>query len=637
MKRGSNFLARFLEKKKLKQAQITVFVIIAIILVAGIVGYFIVRNVIQSGAMIDSDLAPAYDYYLSCVEDSVLRGAGILGSQAGYINLPDFESGSEYAPFSSELDFMGQGVPYWYYISGNGVVKEQVPTISEMEEEMNDFLAGELKMCDFTVFRNQGYSVSLGDAAVNTKIQDNKISARISQSVEIIKTGEDGEDKTAIVKTHDIGVVSGLGASYSTAKKIYDSEMETMFLENYAVDVMYLYAPVSGAKFGCSPLVWDASRVAENITSGLEANMQMIKIKGDYYSLSNPNHKYFVADIGEDVNEQINFIYDSKWPARIEIWPAKGGVMIAKPVNSQQMASIGACYTAYKFVYDIYFPVLIQVLGNQGEDIFQFPIAVVVSKNKPRQALEGDAIEEGADLCDNADKQLTVDTYNYRLNSVDADLEFKCLASTCSLGKTSGGSLTALVPACLNGILTASADGYAETRQIVSTNEESYAELFMNKLYKKKIEVYIDGKLTKDSTLVNLELSDGNSQSIMYPQQPEIEMQDGQYTINIYTMKSGSITLPEKTVTQCTNVREGVAGFFGIEKEKCFDTTIPSQTLANVLYAGGSTEFYAVESELQNTNTLRIYANSFGIPKTTDELQKNYEKADTAGIDAEFV
>jgi rod shape-determining protein MreC len=30
-----------------------------------------------------------------------------------------YEASSEYMPFSSQLDFLGNPVPYWYYISGN--------------------------------------------------------------------------------------------------------------------------------------------------------------------------------------------------------------------------------------------------------------------------------------------------------------------------------------------------------------------------------------------------------------------------------------------------------------------------------------------------------------------------------------
>ena len=42
--------------------------------------------------------------------------------------IPEYEAGSEYMPFSSQLDFLGNPIPYWYYVSGNNIQREQVPS-----------------------------------------------------------------------------------------------------------------------------------------------------------------------------------------------------------------------------------------------------------------------------------------------------------------------------------------------------------------------------------------------------------------------------------------------------------------------------------------------------------------------------
>jgi hypothetical protein len=68
------------------------------------------------------------------------------------------------------------------------------------------------------------------------------------------------------------------------AKQINDKENSQYFLENYAIDSLYLYAPVVGSELSCSPLIWTPSEVFKDIDSALEANIGLIKVKGDYYS-----------------------------------------------------------------------------------------------------------------------------------------------------------------------------------------------------------------------------------------------------------------------------------------------------------------------------------------------------------------
>jgi len=61
--------------------------------------------------------------------------------------------------------------------------------------------------------------------------------------------------------------------------------------------------------------------------------------------------------------------------------------LIANPVGNQPgLGVLCFCYVPYHFVYNIGYPVLIQVYS--GEEIFQFPVAVVVKGNKPREALD---------------------------------------------------------------------------------------------------------------------------------------------------------------------------------------------------------------------------------------------------------
>ena len=127
-----------------KKGQVTIFIIIAIVIVAGAVVFYIFKDSLI-GVDVPENFEPIYASFLYCLEGDTLVGIDVLESQAGYIELPEFEPGSEYMPFSSQLDFLGNPVPYWYYVSGNNIQKEQVPSKGEMESSLESFIEGKTK------------------------------------------------------------------------------------------------------------------------------------------------------------------------------------------------------------------------------------------------------------------------------------------------------------------------------------------------------------------------------------------------------------------------------------------------------------------------------------------------------------
>src|SRR3989344_4265539 len=92
-----------------KIGQITIFIIIAIVIVAGIIIFFVVRNVLEKSE-IDSN-TDIFDFFDSCIESKTRNAISISGSQGGYIETPEFEPGSTFSPFSSQLDFLGTPIP----------------------------------------------------------------------------------------------------------------------------------------------------------------------------------------------------------------------------------------------------------------------------------------------------------------------------------------------------------------------------------------------------------------------------------------------------------------------------------------------------------------------------------------------
>jgi len=75
---------------------------------------------------------------------------------------------------------------------------------------------------------------------------------------------------------------------------------------------------------------------------------------------------------------------------------------------------------------------------------------------------------------------------------------------------------------------------------------------------------------------------------------------------------------------------------FGLTDEKCFDITIPEQIVSNALSAGGTQNYYILDSELEGANTLEIRADSLPTPTTLEQLQDNYLLFEENGLDINF-
>ncbi len=619
-------------KIKCRRGQVTIFIILAIIIVAGIALYFVVKEGVFQPS-IPVELERVYDYYLSCVEGEISNGALILGGQGGYIELPEFSPGSEYMPFSSQLNFLGIGVPYWYYISGNGIEKEQVPSRAKMQEQLNDYLEERVLACDFSQFEQQGFIVDFGEADVKTTIKDNSILVSVKQDLNI-----NYGDVSWRGTSHSSSISSSLGKFYDLSKKIYLNNKENMFLENYGIDILRLYAPVDGSEIGCSPKIWMVDDVKKDLIIALENNVPAIKLRGNYYSKGD---KYFIQDIGENVDVNVNFLYLREWPMKMEVWPSEDDMLKAEPVGLQEgMGMLGFCYVPYHFVYDFAFPVMVQLYS--GSEMFQFPVVVFIDKNKPREALDVEGLPDVVpELCEKKNTQLSVYTYNTNLEAVSAQIKFKCFDTVCNIGETvlDGGDavLIANFPQCVNGFILASAEGYKTKKYQISTVEEGTANIVLDKKYKLDLEVKKAGSEIGDDYAVVTFSKENEVITLAYPEQDEVELTEGQYEIKVYVYSDSQINLKGSSTQKCIDVpKSGILGVFGMTEEKCFDLEIPDQIVSFAVSGGGTQNYYITESELSESEKLIINAESFGKPTKVEDLQINYNNIETRGLDVWF-
>jgi hypothetical protein len=617
-----------------KKGQVTIFVIIAIVIVVAVLIFFAIR----SGLFVQGvpvEFAPVYSLYSGCIEQETRNALDILGTQGGRIDTGEYVPGSEYAPFSSHLNFLSIPVPYWYYVAGNNLISENVPSRAEMEEEVSIFLEQEIENCDFTRFYEQGFYVSLPEELdVKTKINANVVEIEVNADVSASR-----EDRSARKTKHKVQVNSKIGKFYDTAVDIYNKQKDEAFLEDYAIDVLRLNAPVDGVEVQCGPKIWTTRDVIGDLEAGLEDNFAAIKFDGDYYKLDEEEDKYFVVDL--DVSEPVRVLYSSSWPTKVEVEPADEELMIAEPIGDEEgLGVLGFCYVPYHFVYDVSFPALIQV--SDGFEIFQFPVSVIIDNNQPREAeLFTVSNVERVDLCEFAEGSARIYTFDNNLNPVEADVKYKCFDQVCRLGRSqiTGGDaiLDAEVPVCLNGQLIAEAEGFAEAKQLFSSNSESVTDIVLDREYEVEVELRRGGAVLEDNAIVHFSGEDENTKTAIFPDNNEIELKEGQYEISAYVYGDSGIVIPASTKTQCYEVSKGgLFGIFGGTKEECVEIELPGFNVDYALIGGGRLSIYILESELES-GRITIDVDSLPHPSSIEELQYNFQAFDTSTLGISFI
>jgi len=609
--------------KKIR-GQVTIFVILAIIIVAFAALFFIFKDGL-GGNRIPSEISPVYNTLVSCLEEDLSIGINVLESRGGYIYIPEYESGSDYMPFSSQLEFLGNSIPYWYYVSGNNIEREKVPSKNEMQNQLEEFIEDRARDCLFDNYYSQGYDISLGSPDANIRIKSNEIDLDLNMDFSVTFG-----DESYNSKVHNIVLSSNLGSLYDSALKVYNEERENLFLEEYAVDNLRLYAPVDGIEMTCSPKIWDANNIFSELRKAIEANTLALK-KG------NNNEEYFEVEIPNiPSGHEVKFLNSPNWTHSFEVIPSEGNILLANPIGNQQgLGILGFCYVPYHFVYNINYPVLVQIIS--GDEIFQFPLAVIIQRNEPRQVLEGEAIGiEEVELCKDKNTLTNVQVYNSDMNLVEAYVSYECLGTKCNIGIAKEGKIYEEFPQCVNGYVTAIAEGYADARVMYSTVSEGSLSIYLDKFYENDIQLKLDGQNYNKEAIIYF-VSDDFSKTVFYPQQRSVVLKEGNYEVQVHVYKNSSLELGAVTQQQCVEVpRSSIGGILGLTREECFDVEIPAQIISNALSGGGKANYTFSERDLRSFNVMNIYGESLPSPNSLEQLQTNYILFESKSLGIEF-
>jgi len=640
-----------------RRGQVTAFIIIGIVLLitVGTVIYVVnQREKVRIDVDVSKEVEPVVSYIEDCVLDIATDGVISLGAQGGYVYIPEDETGIRLLnPHPNALDVFGNGklyVPYWFYKTENGLQKEQVPTIDSMEREMERYIGENIYECVANFSNFVGYEIEgFSDVKTEVDIKDKRIIISVETPTTVTF-----RDVTQQVDRFGVVLEIGLGSTYKKAKEIYDKETEEMFLEKRTIDMMVLYdeIPFSGTDFDCGVKIWAVDNVKTKFREIVEYNIGAVGLKKNNME---QKEKYFALGVEKD-GFDVGMMYSREWPFHMDVYPSENGLMrgddIVKQTGQRFMSTI-LCINNYHFIYDVTYPVLVSLRDEKG-NIFQFAYVVVIDNNQEREnKLSRESIELGPDICSRKTNKVTVDTLSIGDSGqvVDiggADIYFKCFSTKCYIGRTGiDGSLTALFPQCLNGMITGEKEGYFAGKNFVSTNVELSTSVLLEPVYDIEYEVKVinekDGSIkpvSAETVLLELSYLDDEDYQVssVYPDFRNIELITGDYHVKAYLLKQGSdLKLESHIVKKCVRVpKPGILGLL-LTEEKCVDVNIEGGDVDSLIIGGAEFDWSVPREELVDKSKIVFYVMKSGEPKNLEDVNEIYEKIGRYESDINFL
>ncbi|MAE50075.1 hypothetical protein CMI48_04595 [Candidatus Pacearchaeota archaeon] len=165
-----------------KRGQVTIFLLVAILLVAAMVVLFLTKDKlsIKGAETTPEEFAPITEYIESCLARSLEDAVRLVGLQGGHINLP--ENHVEAGLFKAA-----------YGVENN---KNAIPSKKAIESEISRYVELTAPFC-FDRSELRQYDLSLGDAKAEVSISDKSVGADLRMPLTI--TQEEGailHDKT---------------------------------------------------------------------------------------------------------------------------------------------------------------------------------------------------------------------------------------------------------------------------------------------------------------------------------------------------------------------------------------------------------------------------------------------------------
>jgi len=412
-----------------KKGQVTMFIIIAIIILFASALFFYLRSYIQGEQVgetaiirnlkVDKDILPVQEYVEQCLIQTseealdVIRWGGVINITAWpslMINPADATESAVY-PLSDD-----RGIPYWLFVATPNRIDPPVtfsgypPPLTKaedatglnysMEAQMEKYIGEKMPEC-LDGFRpiKELYQIDVtpqGNASVTASVTEDDVRF-------LLRYPLDAQKDANTYHTEEYYIIQPihLKAIYEAASKLTALEAKTSYMEIFTLSLIDMFSsskdeqalPPRGFRsqmtLGFEPQpVWDKMEVEANVKNILASYLPMLKVVGTKITAEPPeqliNRGLYYSSMVYNLNAsdpytqnlEVDFLYN---PAYIYFdLDCDGGICRSNtvPFNIWQQTT-GMTSTLYftSFSYEISYPVIITIrdpsaLNGKGYDFF---------------------------------------------------------------------------------------------------------------------------------------------------------------------------------------------------------------------------------------------------------------------------
>lgn len=637
-----------------------IFIVLGVLLLI-IGGYFGVKFLIQSdffqGEVVDklgipSKIEPVKEFIDACVVDTTERGIELMSFGGGKITFEEeLIPLTPFSPLGKSLEIVSRSdfrTAVWFRETGNGITENIMPTESDMEKELAEYVREEFPYClnNLSMFARDGYEMYVVEDELSAKasISGGTVNVEVNYPI-YVGVG----DVEFTLEDHEATVESQLGNMYEIAKEMFENENEKFLLEKKTLDILIAYdpeIPYAGLDRSCTPRVWSKIEAIQNVKNALVDNVAAIRIDGAEYDLQDEKYEFMELDLlDSNYDVGINLMYSSSWPTVVEISPSEGDLLKGGSLSeggawyAQMVSAFTGCISTHHFVYDLKYPVLITI--NDGDESFQFATEVIVDNNQPRINRAEPELEESfnSPVCDYMESPLDISvyTYNGQGNTVPlsgVDLAFKCGTTVCNVRDVDESGIVN-VPACFNGFVVGNKEGYFEGKQMVNSkpNKISEASIVLEPLYTKDVELVVidsdDGESrgpydSEEVMFQFVHLTKDYSTFYHYPESTSVELIPGEYRVRsqIFADSTWPITTQKENIVQCfDSTQASLLGIVGLDtSKKCITVEIPSMEMDYAMKGGDTFEFNFYRMGLASTGSMKLFVMADKVPSNMEEM-----------------
>ena len=182
-----------------RRGQVTIFIIIAIILISSVSLFFVFKDKI--GIFTQSN-DPVYLFVESCIEDTGKDAIYFIIQNGGFFSSPQL----------STLE----GIPYYYYND-----KNYVPSKERIEGQISYYIDETLSYCTNGFVDFPGFNITEGKIEARTTIKDEEVILNVKYPIAIKK----GESVTRLEHFKNIRIISRIGLTHSSIDEMIQEQV----------------------------------------------------------------------------------------------------------------------------------------------------------------------------------------------------------------------------------------------------------------------------------------------------------------------------------------------------------------------------------------------------------------------------